>query len=487
MKRKIIIFDIVIGIFIICFFGFIYFNQQNEDIREQNEMKITQNKDIKKLVVYFSATNTTEKIAKNISKQINCDIYEIEPDKPYTNEDLDYGNNQSRTSLEQNNSQSRPTIKNRINNIEEYDVIFLGYPIWHGQAPQIISTFLESYDFSHKTIVPFCTSHSSGIGSSDKNLYSLADSSVIWMNGHRFSGDESQIEITKWIDSLQFNQKSNISLFDLKKGVNKIAPTVMLNNGRQMPIVGLGTYSLLDEECVKSVRFALESGYRLIDTAYIYDNEESVGNAIQQSGVPREDIFITTKLYMDQYKNASKAIDEALEKLDVDYIDLMLLHHPGEYDVEAYKIMEQAVNKGKIRSIGLSNWYIEELEEFLPQISIIPAVIQNEIHPYYQENAVIDYIHEKGIVMEGWYPLGGRGHTKEMLSDKVLVNIAKKHNKSVAQIILRWNLQKGVIVIPGSSNPNHILENISIFDFELTNQEMKQINELDRNEKHDWY
>ena len=149
--------------------------------------------------------------------------------------------------------------------------------------------------------------------------------------------------------------------------------------------------------------------------------------------------------------------------------------------------MEQAVNKGKIRSIGLSNWYIEELEEFLPQISIIPAVIQNEIHPYYQENAVIDYIHEKGIVMEGWYPLGGRGHTKEMLSDKVLVNIAKKHNKSVAQIILRWNLQKGVIVIPGSSNPNHILENISIFDFELTNQEMKQINELDRNEKHDWY
>ena len=125
MKRKIIIFDIVIGIFIICFFGFIYFNQQNEDIREQNEMKITQNKDIKKLVVYFSATNTTEKIAKNISKQINCDIYEIEPDKPYTNEDLDYENNQSRTSLEQNNSQSRPTIKNRINNIEEYDVIFI--------------------------------------------------------------------------------------------------------------------------------------------------------------------------------------------------------------------------------------------------------------------------------------------------------------------------------------------------------------------------
>lgn len=165
----------------------------------------------------------------------------------------------------------------------------------------------------------------------------------------------------------------------------------------------------------------------------------------------------------------------------------MLLHHPGNNDVKAYKAMEAAVREGKIRSIGLSNWYIEELNDFLPKIDIIPAVVQNEIHPYYQENEVVEFIQNKGIVMEGWYPLGGRGHQKELLSDDVLEEIAKNHDVSVAQVILRWNLQNQVIVIPGSSNPEHIKENISIFDFELTDEEMEMIKELNRDEKHDWY
>lgn len=165
----------------------------------------------------------------------------------------------------------------------------------------------------------------------------------------------------------------------------------------------------------------------------------------------------------------------------------MLLHHPGAGDVDAYKAMEQAVADGKIRSIGLSNWYIEEIDEFLPQVTITPAVIQNEIHPYYQESEVIDYMHSLGIAMEGWYPLGGRGHTQELLNDETIASIAKKHGRSAAQVILRWNLQKGVIVIPGSSNPEHIRENISLFDFELSEKEMEQISELNRDEKHDWY
>lgn len=263
--------------------------------------------------------------------------------------------------------------------------------------------------------------------------------------------------------------------------------TVKLNSGYEMPIYGIGTYSLLGEECVNSVSEALARGVRLIDTAYMYHNEESVGEAVRNSGIPREEIFVTTKLYPNQFADPEAAIDEALKKLDIEYIDLMLLHHPGTGDVKAYRAMEKAVAEGKIRSIGLSNWYIKELENFLPQVSITPALVQNEIHPYYQENEVIPYIHSLGIVVQGWYPLGGRGHTAELLGDEVISGIAEAHGKSSAQVILRWNLQKGVVVIPGSSNPDHIQENTELFDFELTEDEMERINALDRGEKHDWY
>lgn len=263
--------------------------------------------------------------------------------------------------------------------------------------------------------------------------------------------------------------------------------TVTLNSGYEMPLNGLGTYSLKDEICVQSVSSALASGVRLIDTAHAYDIEEAIGKAIKASGVPREDLFITTKLYPDQFSDPEAAIEEALGKLDVDYIDLLLLHHPGVDDVKAYKAMESYVEMGKIRSIGLSNWYVEELETFLPQVSITPAVVQNEIHPYYQENEVIPFIQEKDIVVEGWYPFGGRGHIKELLDDEVINEIAENHKVTSAQIILRWNLQKGVVVIPGSSNPDHIKENTEIYHFELSKSEMERINALNRDEKHDCY
>lgn len=263
--------------------------------------------------------------------------------------------------------------------------------------------------------------------------------------------------------------------------------TVLLNSGYEMPIYGIGTYSLTGDTCVESVTAALNSGVRLIDTAYMYHNEESVGEAVRNSGIPREEIFVITKLYPNQFDHPEAAIEEALEKLDIDYIDMMLLHHPGTGDVEAYLAMEKAVADGKIRSLGLSNWYVEELEDFLPQINITPALVQNEIHPYYQENDVIPYIHSLGIVVQGWYPLGGRGYTAELLGNEVISEIAAAHGKSSAQVILRWNLQKGVVVIPGSSNPDHIQENTELFDFELTEEEMERINALDRGEKHDWY
>ena len=281
--------------------------------------------------------------------------------------------------------------------------------------------------------------------------------------------------------SVTFSLERKTGVFDME------SKTVMLNSGYEMPILGLGTYSLLDDICVNSVIAELQSDGRLIDTAYMYHNEESVGKGIRQSGVPREEVFVETKLYPNQYADAENAIDEALEKLGVEYIDLMLLHHPGTNDVEAYKAMEQAVADGKIRSIGLSNWYIEELEDFLPQISIMPAVVQNEIHPYYQEIEVVPYIQSLGIIVQGWYPLGGRGYTAELLGDETIKKIAENHGVSSAQVILRWNLQRNVIVIPGSSNPEHIKENLDLFGFELSNNEMEQIKAINRDEKHDWY
>lgn len=290
-------------------------------------------------------------------------------------------------------------------------------------------------------------------------------------------------------DSNNLRDKMNISKNNTHEigSFNFDTKTVLLNSGYHMPIVGLGTYSLKNNVCIRSVSEHLKAGGRLIDTAFIYHNEKEVGQSVRQSGIPREEIFITTKLYPSQFANAETAINKAIQQLDIGYIDMMLLHHPSKHDVEAYLAMEKAVRAGKIRSIGLSCYYIAELDKFLPQITITPALVQNEIHPYYQDNDVIPYIQAKGIIVQGWYPLGGRGYTAELLNNPTISAIAQTHSKSAAQIILRWNLQKSVVVIPGSSNPSHIRENLDIFDFELTSNEMAQINALDRNEKHDWY
>ena len=348
------------------------------------------------LVAYFSATGTTRPLAEYAADILNADLYEIVPEDPYTDEDLDYTNPDSRSQVEGDDPDARPAIDGSIENMAEYEVILLGYPIWNGQAPKIISTFLESYDLSGKTIVPFCTSHSSGIGSSDDNLHSLAPEAN-WQEGTRFAGGTDRAEIEQWIEGLGLPQaqESTAPVFNFE------TRTVLLNSGYEMPIMGLGTYSLSDEECYNSVTALLEAGGRLIDTAYMYHNEEAVGRAVRDSGVPREEVFVITKLYPSQFSDAEAAIDDAVEKLDIGYIDLMLLHHPGDGDVEAYHAMEQAVADGKIRSIGLSNWYIEELEEFLPQVNITPALVQNEIHPYYQEQEVVPYIQSLGIVTQG--------------------------------------------------------------------------------------
>lgn len=447
------------------------------------------------LVAYFSRTGTTESLAKYAAEYLNADIFEIEAAVPYSDEDIAYYTD-CRADREQNDKSARPEIADSVSNMDQYDTIILGYPIWHGQAPRIIDTFMESYDFAGKTIVPFCTSHSSGIGSSDIYLHSLVSGDVTWREGKRFEAGTSKDIISAWLDDMKIKpfQKEAKNTEDGDEKVGQFdfeTKTVLLNSGYEMPIMGLGTYSLDHDTCVSSVKALLENGGRLIDTAYMYGNEDAVGEGVRQAmeeyGIPREEIFVITKIYPSQFDDPEAAIDMALEKLDIGYIDMMLLHHPGEGDVKAYKAMEKYVEQRKIHSLGLSNWYVEELTDFLPQVNITPALVQNEIHPYYQEQDVVPFIQEKGIAVQCWYPLGGRGHTAELLGDETIIAIADSHSVSSAQVILRWDLQRGIVVIPGSSNPEHIKENLDIFDFELTDEEMERISQLDRNEKHDWY
>jgi flavodoxin len=209
------------------------------------------------LAVYFSCTGTTKRLAEYAADALGARLHEIVPETPYTSADLNYSDNACRANREQNNPSARPAIKNGVENMEKYDVILLGYPIWWGQAPKIIYTFLEAYDFSGKTIVPFCTSHSSGIGTSDANLHALAPNAN-WKSGKRFAGSESKNDILQWLESLNIPRAKSASSFNLSAGKNGKAPTVTLNSGYEMPTVGLGTYSLLGDVCVNSVVSALQ-------------------------------------------------------------------------------------------------------------------------------------------------------------------------------------------------------------------------------------
>lgn len=277
------------------------------------------------------------------------------------------------------------------------------------------------------------------------------------------------------------------SNFDLETG------TVLLNSGYDMPVLGVGTYQLTDEEAENSVYWALKYGARLIDTANIYGNEEGVGRgikrAIEEGIVTREDIFVTTKMWTSDYDNPDQAIDESLQKLDLEYIDLMILHHSQEAnDVNAYQGMERAVEEGKLHSIGLSNFYEpEDFDRLVSATSITPALLQNETHPYHQSAVMKEHITNYGTVMESWYPLGGRGNTQQLFEDEIISNIATTHNKSSAQVILRWQLQAGNIAIPGSSNEAHVQENCDIFDFPLSEAEMQQIAAMNRDERNSSY
>lgn len=259
--------------------------------------------------------------------------------------------------------------------------------------------------------------------------------------------------------------------------------TVTLNNGVDMPKFGLGVYKVEEGQvAVDAVKIALKHGYRSIDTASFYQNEDSVGQGIKESGVPRKDIFLTSKVWNDEqgYESTIEAFERSLKKLDTDYLDLYLIHWPvKETFVDTWKALEKLYHDGRVRAIGVSNFHIQHLERLLPEAEVIPAVNQVEFHPHLTQEGLRAFCENQGIHLEAWSPLK-RG---QLLDHPTLVSIGEKYGKNPAQVILRWDIQHNVITIPKSITPERIIQNAAIFDFTLTEEEMKQIDALNENSR----
>lgn len=256
---------------------------------------------------------------------------------------------------------------------------------------------------------------------------------------------------------------------------------IKLNNGMDMPMAGIGTFLLTPDEAEASVTSALQSGYRLIDTANAYVNEKAVGRAIKKSGVDRKEIFLETKLWPSFYEQAD-AVEKTLERLDTDYIDLLLIHQPAGNYVAGYKLMEKAYKEGKVRAIGLSNFTAAQIQEILDICEVKPVILQTEVHPYSQEQALKEFLAKENMVIQAWYPLGHGD--KALIQEPVFSKLAEKYGKSNAQVILRWHIQAGNVVIPGSKNPDHIRANFDLFDFSLSDEEMAEIAALNKDKRY---
>ena len=256
---------------------------------------------------------------------------------------------------------------------------------------------------------------------------------------------------------------------------------VLLNNNIECPVIGIGTFMLSPQEAENSVREALKMGYSLVDTANAYVNERACGRGIKDSGLAREEVFLSTKLWPSEYENPN-AVDETLERLGVDYVDLLYIHQPAGNWLAGYRQLEKAYKEGKARSIGISNFegkYIDELET---KWEIAPQFIQVEAHPYFTQKELRKTLDKYNTKLMSWYPLGHGD--KSLLEEDIFADIAKKYNKTPAQIILRWHTQMGFVVIPGSKNVDHIKDNLDILDFTLTAKEMAEIAKLDKNERY---
>ena len=455
------------------------------------------------LIAYFSragenynvgvvSEGNTAKFAKEIAAQTGGDLFEIVPVTAYPSS---YDDMLTVATKERTNNE-RPAIRDTVEIFESYDTVFIGYPIWWGDLPMILHTFMESYDFTGKTVIPFNTHEGSGQSGTQSTIASkLSDATVLQglaMQGstaQMLKCDGSDATVRDWVEGLGLSTQheavteSMVGEFDLE------AKTVLLNSGYEMPVLGIGTYALSDTQAENSTYWALKAGFRLIDTARIYGNESGVGRGIQRAIdegiVKREDIFVTTKMWTSDFDNGAAAIDASLSRLGLDYIDLMILHHSQpSNDVQAYQSMEKAVEEGKLCSIGLSNYYEpSDFDRVVNATTIKPALLQNETHPYHQSKTMKEHIEQYGTVLESWFPLGGRGNTQTLFNDSTISAIAAAHGKSSAQVIIRWHLQAGNICIPGSSNEQHIIEDYDVWDFELSAGEMADMTALDKNQR----
>ena len=431
----------------------------------------------KVLVVYYSYSRNTAAVANRIAELLDSDLFEIKtvhpyPDDPHETADI---------SIEERKTGNLPELENDLPDLSGYDVIFIGGPIWNGYTATPLAAYLEQTDLTGKTVIPFSTSMGSGqtgymrdFESRAKNPERIGEYLDIQFPGNgqpdAFSPEELDERLTEWL-----REYTATPLY---------CGYVTLNSGYTMPILGLGTWTLTGEVCETAVYEALKDGYRLIDTAKYYGNQEEVGNAVRKAIadgiVTREEVFVTTKIVPSGDRDYGEMITQCNEALGLEYIDLMLIHQHGSGEKALYAAMEQAVHDGVIRSIGISNFYTqEEYDEVLEYAEIIPAVIQNENHIFHQNTELQHYVSEYGTFVESYYPFGGRGHTKESMNHETIQTIAAKYGKTGAQVILRWHLQAGYIAIPGSSNPDHIAENFDVFDFSLTKEEMNTIAQLD--------
>ena len=256
---------------------------------------------------------------------------------------------------------------------------------------------------------------------------------------------------------------------------------ITLNNSLECPVIGIGTFMLSPAEAENSVREALKMGYRLIDTANAYVNERAVGRGMKESGVAREEIFLSTKLWPSEYENEN-AVDETLERLGVDYVDLLYIHQPAGNWLAGYRQLEKAYKEGKAKSIGISNFEGKYIEELQTKWEIVPQFIQVEAHPYFTQKELRGTLDRYGIKLMSWYPLGHGD--KSLLKEPVFTELGEKYGKSPAQIILRWHTQMDFVVIPGSKNVDHIKDNLDILDFRLTEEEMAKIAKLDKGERY---
>ena len=465
-------------------------NNGGETAGIPDAVRVDEEGNTKMLVVFYSYSHNTETVAKRIAYLTGADIYEIKTVKPYPDDPYET----SDISKEERSSGKLPEIVDDCPDLLRYDIIFIGGPIWNANMSTPLKSYMEQMDFAGKRIVPFSTSMGSGqkgyladFESSTKNPEEIGEYMDVQFPGNgqpdAFADEELDEKLAGWLGKY-IGMAADNSSERIEKG------TVLLNSGYEMPVLGLGTWTLTGDVARDSVYLALKEDYRLIDTARYYGNEEEVGEglkaAIRDGIVTREEVFITTKIVPSGNRDYDALIDESLEKLDVGYIDLLLIHQSGAGEKELYSAMENAVKDGRVHSIGISNYYTKEaFDDITENAEIMPAVVQNENHIFYQNIQLQEYVAQYGTFMESWYPFGGRGHTSDSFNNPVITEIAGAHGKTSAQVILRWHLQAGYIVIPGSSNPDHIAENIDVFDFELTEDEMHQIEEINTGNRYE--